>query len=170
MFAPGVEEDRYGTISAAVKRPLYGADCYAYALVASGFGADLVVEADLGLYDYCAVVPVLQGAGGVVSDWNGAPLTLANHEASASGTMRVVAAANARIHAEAVQILSGGGAPAAPAPVPAEGAAAAAAAGDGSVAKSAWSTLLTGQTIGVLLLGVGIGVALSSGAYPRKRN
>ena len=33
----------------AVKRPLYGCDCYAYALVASGFGADLVVEADLGL-------------------------------------------------------------------------------------------------------------------------
>ena len=47
----------------AVLRPLYGADCYAYALVASGFGADLVVEADLGLYDYCALVPVVEGAG-----------------------------------------------------------------------------------------------------------
>ena len=34
----------------AVKRPLYGCDCYAYALVASGFGADLVVEADLGTF------------------------------------------------------------------------------------------------------------------------
>jgi inositol-phosphate phosphatase/L-galactose 1-phosphate phosphatase/histidinol-phosphatase len=44
MFADGVEADRFAALRALVKRPLYGCDCYAYALVASGFGADLVVE------------------------------------------------------------------------------------------------------------------------------
>ena len=60
MFAAGHEAGRFAAMCAAVKRPLFGADCYAYALVASGFGADLVVEADLGLYDYCALVPVVE--------------------------------------------------------------------------------------------------------------
>jgi inositol-phosphate phosphatase/L-galactose 1-phosphate phosphatase/histidinol-phosphatase len=102
MFGPGVEADHYKDICDAVKRPLYGADCYAYALVASGFGADIVVEADLGLYDYCALVPVVEGAGGTMTDWNGNRLTLQNHEASKG---RVIAAANKKLHTEAVQIL-----------------------------------------------------------------
>ena len=67
-----------------MKRALFGADCYAYALLASGFGTHLVVEADLGLYDYCALVPVVQGAGGVITDWQGLPLTLQSHKAGAS--------------------------------------------------------------------------------------
>ena len=102
MFASGWEEQRFGDISRSVKRVLYGADCYAYGLVASGFGADLVVEADLGLYDYCALVPVLVGAGGLLTDWNGEPLTLARHRESKG---RVVAAANAALHSAAIQIL-----------------------------------------------------------------
>jgi len=103
MFSPGIEADAWAAICASVKRPLYGADCYAYALVASGFGADVVVEADLGLYDYCALVPVVEGAGGVMTDWHGIPLTLQHHEASRG---RVVAAANPSLHAEAVAVLS----------------------------------------------------------------
>jgi len=102
MFAKGAEEEAFATVRDAVKRPLYGCDCYAYALVASGFGADLVVEADLGLYDYAAVVPVLLGAGGCMTDWNGDELTIAHHEASKG---RVIAAANAALHAEAVGML-----------------------------------------------------------------
>jgi histidinol phosphatase-like enzyme (inositol monophosphatase family) len=53
----------------------FGGDCYAYGLLASGF-IDLVVEADLKPYDFCALAPVVQGAGGVMSDWDGRPLTL----------------------------------------------------------------------------------------------
>ena len=49
MFGSGYEAAAFGAVRDAVKRPLYGCDCYAYGLVASGFGADLVVEADLGL-------------------------------------------------------------------------------------------------------------------------
>lgn len=107
MFADGFEANAFAAVRDAVKRPLYGGDCYAYALVASGFGADLVVEADLGLYDYAAVVPVIRGAGGVVTDWNGASLTIQNHEASKG---RVVAAANATLHSAALAVLKRGGA------------------------------------------------------------
>jgi inositol-phosphate phosphatase/L-galactose 1-phosphate phosphatase/histidinol-phosphatase len=102
MFHEGEETHKFRRICDAVKRPLYGADCYAYAIVASGFGADVVVEADLGLYDYCALVPVVEGAGGIMTDWNGKRLTLQNHEASRG---RVVACANIGLHEEAIAIL-----------------------------------------------------------------
>jgi len=60
-------------------------------------------QADLGLYDYCALVPVVQGAGGFITDWNGTALTLAHHEASHG---RVVAAATQEVHQAAVAVLS----------------------------------------------------------------
>jgi inositol-phosphate phosphatase/L-galactose 1-phosphate phosphatase/histidinol-phosphatase len=106
MFADGYEAAAFGAVRDAVKRPLYGCDCYAYGLVASGFGADLVVEADLGLYDYTALVPVLLGAGGCMTDWNGDELTISHHEASKG---RVVAAANAELHAAALKLLASEG-------------------------------------------------------------
>ncbi len=56
-----------------VKLPMYGGDCYAYGLVASGF-ADLDIEAGLQVYDYAAVAPVIEGAGGIMTDWRGRPL------------------------------------------------------------------------------------------------
>ena len=103
MFQHGDELNKFNAMRQAVKTPHYGADCYAYALVASGFGADIVVEADLGLYDYCALVPVIQGAGGSISDWNGMKLSLQNHDLSKG---RVVACANTKLHEQALEILS----------------------------------------------------------------
>ena len=55
-------------VCAQVLLPLYGCDCYAYGLLAAGF-CDLVVEADMKPYDYMALVPVVQGAGGCMTDW-----------------------------------------------------------------------------------------------------
>lgn len=69
---------------------VYGADLYAYGLVARG-RVDLVCEASLKPYDYCAVVPVIQGAGGVITDWEGRPLRVT------SGA-RVLAAGDRRAH------------------------------------------------------------------------
>lgn len=103
MFQPGDALTKFNTMKEAVRTPHYGCDCYAYALVASGFGADIVVEADLGLYDYCALVPVLEGAGGVISDWTGRKLTLQNHETSKG---RVVASSNLSLHRQALEILN----------------------------------------------------------------
>lgn len=53
--------------------PVYGGDCYSYALLASG-QIDLVMEAGLKLHDYAALVPVVEGAGGMMCDWQGNPL------------------------------------------------------------------------------------------------
>lgn len=58
----------------AHKRMVFGGDCYNYGLVASGH-IDLVVEAGLKLYDFAALVPVVEGAGGMMCDWSGEPLT-----------------------------------------------------------------------------------------------
>jgi histidinol phosphatase-like enzyme (inositol monophosphatase family) len=55
------------------KRMVMGGDCYNYALLATGF-VDVVCEAGLKLYDFAALVPVVEGAGGTMCDWNGDPL------------------------------------------------------------------------------------------------
>jgi len=86
-------------IAARVKLPRYGADCYAYGLLALGF-VDLVVEAGLKPYDYAALVPVIQGAGGIVTDWLGGDLTVASDG-------RVCAAGDAALHAKALAVLAG---------------------------------------------------------------
>src|SRR3546814_7044274 len=55
------------------KRMVFGGDCYNYGLLASGH-LDLVVEAGLKLHDFAALVPIVEGAGGTMCDWNGEPL------------------------------------------------------------------------------------------------
>ena len=57
----------------AHRRMIWGGDCYNYGLVASG-QVDLVCEAGLKLHDFAALVPVVEGAGGTMADWNGEPL------------------------------------------------------------------------------------------------
>jgi inositol-phosphate phosphatase/L-galactose 1-phosphate phosphatase/histidinol-phosphatase len=99
IFGNGAEAAAWERIRHAVKLARYGADCYAYALLASGH-VDLVVEAGLKPYDFCALVPVIEGAGGIVTDWQGAPLTLESDG-------RVVAAGDARVHRQALALLAG---------------------------------------------------------------
>ncbi len=53
--------------------PVYGGDCYNYALLASGH-LDVVIESGLKLYDFAALIPVVEGAGGTMCDWSGEPL------------------------------------------------------------------------------------------------
>ena len=55
------------------KRMVMGGDCYNYAMLASGY-LDVVCEAGLKLHDWAALVPVIEGAGGTMCDWNGDPL------------------------------------------------------------------------------------------------
>lgn len=89
----------WNRIAAQVKQPRYGCDCYAYALLTSGF-VDLVVEAGLKPYDYSALVPVIENAGGVITDWDGKPLTITSDG-------RVCAAGDVRLHAQALEVLAG---------------------------------------------------------------
>lgn len=55
------------------RRMIYGGDCYNYGLVASGH-IDIVAETGLKLHDFAALVPIVEGAGGQMCDWNGEPL------------------------------------------------------------------------------------------------
>jgi len=91
--------DAFARLKAAVRWTVYGGSCLAYAQLASG-RTDLGVDVALEPFDYLALVPVIEGAGGVISDWRGAPLTL-------SSGSRILAAGDARRHAEAMEILAG---------------------------------------------------------------
>jgi histidinol phosphatase-like enzyme (inositol monophosphatase family) len=54
---------------------VWGGDCYSYGLMANG-GIDIVIESGMKPYDFCALIPIIQGAGGVMCDWHGQDLTL----------------------------------------------------------------------------------------------
>jgi inositol-phosphate phosphatase / L-galactose 1-phosphate phosphatase / histidinol-phosphatase len=60
-------------VSGAARDTLWGGDCYNYGLLAAGH-LDLVVEDGLKLYDFAALVPIVEGAGGRMTDWHGRPL------------------------------------------------------------------------------------------------
>lgn len=60
----------FSVLSSKVRVSRFSFDGYAYALLASG-GLDLVIDAGLALHDYAALVPVVTGAGGIVTDWQG---------------------------------------------------------------------------------------------------
>jgi inositol-phosphate phosphatase / L-galactose 1-phosphate phosphatase / histidinol-phosphatase len=92
------ELEAFQRLGKRCRATVYGADCYAYGLVANGT-VDLVCEASMQPYDYCALVPVIAGAGGVITDWNGAPLTLASEG-------RVLAAGDPAAHAAAREVLA----------------------------------------------------------------
>ncbi|MBD3662663.1 histidinol-phosphatase [Sulfitobacter aestuariivivens] len=89
------EGQAFHAVAQHAKLTRYGMDCYAYALVASG-QVDLVIEAGLAAYDIQAPIAVVQAAGGIVTDWQGGPA----HEGG-----RAIAAANAQVHAQALEIL-----------------------------------------------------------------
>ena len=73
-------------------------DCYAYAMLATGF-VDLVVEFGLKPHDYTALLPVIRNAGGVVTD-------LAGHAGPFHGSVDLLAAGDARLHAQALELLN----------------------------------------------------------------
>lgn len=85
----------FDTLRQATKLCRYGYDAYAYAMLAMG-GMDLVVETDLQPYDVQALIPVVEGAGGVITNWTGGP---------AWDGGQVIASANTPLHAAALDFL-----------------------------------------------------------------
>ena len=71
MFGP--HRPAFDRLAGAVRRVSWGGDCYAYGLLALG-QIDVIAEADMKPWDWAALVPVIEGAGGRVTDWAGAPL------------------------------------------------------------------------------------------------
>jgi myo-inositol-1(or 4)-monophosphatase len=93
------QEDRraFGRIEKAVRLSRYGGDCYAYCMLAAGH-VDLVIETELKPHDVLPLVPIIAGAGGVITTWeNGSP-----HSGG-----RIVAAGDKRVHAAALEVLNG---------------------------------------------------------------
>ncbi len=97
MFAEREAANRFGALSAHVRLTRYGVDSYAYCLLAAGH-VELVAEAGLGFYDIAALIPIIEAAGGTVTDWAGQPVR---------GGGTVVAAANPALHARALELLAG---------------------------------------------------------------
>lgn len=91
------EEAVFRALSERCATTVFGSDCYAYAMLASGH-IDLVLESGLKPYDFLALCPVIEGAGGIVTDWQGKPLTM-----NSAGD--VLAASGKALHQQALQFL-----------------------------------------------------------------
>jgi myo-inositol-1(or 4)-monophosphatase len=98
MFAPG-DRPGFERLRAAARRLTWGGDCYAYGLLALGL-VDAVAESTMKPWDWAALVPVVEGAGGRVTGWDGQPLTL-------EGDGRVLAVGDPALLPEAVSLLNG---------------------------------------------------------------
>jgi inositol-phosphate phosphatase/L-galactose 1-phosphate phosphatase/histidinol-phosphatase len=94
----GADSAAHGRVAKAAKLVRFGADCYAYGLLAHGF-IDLVIESSLKPYDFSAMVPIVEGAGGIATDWQGRPLSLASDG-------RVLVAGDPNAHREALALLA----------------------------------------------------------------
>ena len=95
----GVHRERFDRCTARAAMRRFGGDCYIYGLLASGH-CDLVIEAALKPHDYMALIPVIEGAGGRISDWDGKPLGWNSAD-------RVLAAATPALWEQAVGMLGG---------------------------------------------------------------
>ena len=91
------ERARFERVAAQARLVRYGGDCYSYCMVAAGH-VDLVIESGLQPYDIAALIPIIKGAGGVVTTWTG-------EDAERGGA--VVAAGDPRVHEAALKLLAG---------------------------------------------------------------
>ena len=87
----------FGKVENKAKLSRYGGDCYAYCMLAAG-QIDLVIETEIKPHDIVALIPIILGAGGLITTWEGGP-------PQAGG--RIIAAGDARTHAAAMELLKG---------------------------------------------------------------
>lgn len=98
-FYDATDRPALDRLNATCRWGVYGGSCMAYAQLSSG-RIDVGIEVAYNIHDYMALVPVITGAGGVITDWNGEALTIHSGD-------RFVAAGDARIHAQTLDILAG---------------------------------------------------------------
>ncbi len=97
LFAGAEEKRAFDALRARARMTRYGGDCYLYCMLASGC-IDLVFESGLHVYDIAPLIPIIEGAGGVVSNWKGG---------SAAAGGQVIAAATRALHQEALELTAG---------------------------------------------------------------
>ena len=97
--ALGDDYPRFDNLSQKAMVTGYGGDCANYAHLASGW-TDIVAESNLAAYDIMATVPVIKGAGGMITQWDGKPISLDKYDGTA------LASASASLHDEAIRLLA----------------------------------------------------------------
>jgi len=95
LIRDAADRAAYGRVESKVRLARYGGDCYAYCALAAGF-IDLVIETNLKPHDIVPLAPIIEGAGGVVTTWDGG-------DAAKGG--RILAAGDQRVHEEARRLL-----------------------------------------------------------------
>lgn len=96
----GPHRETWSRLAGAVRRVSWGGDCYGYGLLALG-QIDVIAEAELKVWDWAALAPVIEGAGGSLTDWAGQRLRQ-------SGDGRALAVGDRRLLGEAVRLLGQG--------------------------------------------------------------
>jgi len=97
LLMNAADRERFVHVESLVKLSRYGGDCYAYCMLAAGH-IDLVIETELKPHDVLPLIPIIAGAGGVITDWDGG---------GAERGGRVIVAGDARLHAKAMAALRG---------------------------------------------------------------
>jgi myo-inositol-1(or 4)-monophosphatase len=93
------DRKRFGKVEASVRLSRYGGDCYAYCMLAAGH-IDLVIETELKAHDVVPLIPIIAGAGGIITTWENGPALTGG---------RIVAAGDKRVHAAALAMLNKSG-------------------------------------------------------------
>jgi len=94
----GKDKTKFERLKKAVKFTAYGGDCYSYGLISRGL-LDIVIEADLKPHDFCALVPVIEGSHGIITDWEGNKINL-------NSKGHVVACGDKKLHAQLLKLLN----------------------------------------------------------------
>jgi histidinol phosphatase-like enzyme (inositol monophosphatase family) len=89
------EQQAFARVRAGARMTRYGGDCYIFAMLALGF-VDVIVEAGFNVWDAAALIPIVEGAGGMMTSWDGG---------SAASGKTILAAGDRRVHAEAMKLL-----------------------------------------------------------------
>lgn len=98
LIAPGKERSAYDQLERQVRLARYGGDCYVYAMVAMGF-MDLGLDGGLQAYDVMGLIPILRGAGGVITNWAGESACMGGN---------VLASGDPVLHRRALDVLQSG--------------------------------------------------------------
>ena len=93
-FTPG-EQEAFRRVQGQVRMSRFGGDCYIFGTLALGF-VDLIVESAFHRWDVAALIPIVEGAGGVMTNWQGG---------SCAHGGQILAAGDARVHAQAMRLL-----------------------------------------------------------------
>ncbi len=104
VYFKGLDLEFFSKISSQTKYQksggvFYGGDCYLFGLLALGF-VDIIIERGLSSYDFCALVPIIEGAGGIITDWSGNKLNIHSNG-------QILACGDKKVHEEILKIAQG---------------------------------------------------------------